>query len=141
MEDNANIERVVRSLYNEVWTGRRYELAEDLFHPDFSYAGAPGLHGAEAKLKTIRSYHEGFPDLRVTIDDLVMSADRAVARYTFAGTDLGGVRGRQPTGRAVSVWGLDMFGFRDGRIISNWVGVDWLGLLVQLGAIPDPWNP
>ncbi|HUK68790.1 MAG TPA: ester cyclase [Streptosporangiaceae bacterium] len=97
VEDNARIEQVVRGLYDEVWTGRRYEFAEDLFHPDFSYAGAPGLHGAEAKLKAIRSYHEGFPDLRVTIDDLVMSADRAVARYTFSGTDLGGVRGRQPT--------------------------------------------
>lgn len=137
--ENAQIEQVVRSLYDDVWTGRRYELGEDLFHPDFSYAGAPDLRGPEAKLGAIRGYHETFPDLRVTIDDLVTSTDRAVTRYTFSGTDVGGLHGRPPTGRHVSVWGLDMFGFRDGRIISDWVAVDVLGLLVH-GAIPDPWS-
>lgn len=42
--------------------------------------------------------------------------------------------------RAATVWGVDILGFRGERIISNWVGIDWLGLLVQLGAIPDPWS-
>jgi hypothetical protein len=44
----------------------------------------------------IRPYHQAFPDLAVTIEDLV-AADRVVAvRYAAAGTDLGGFRGKPP---------------------------------------------
>jgi predicted ester cyclase len=136
---NDEHERVVRSLYDDVWTGRRYEIADALIHPEFAYAGAPGLKGPEAKLGAIRAYHAAVPDLRVTIDDLVLSDDRAAVRFTFAGTDSGGMRGRQPSGREISVWGVDMLGFRDGMIVSNWIGVDWLGLFVQIGAVDDPW--
>jgi len=54
---------------------------------------------------------------------------------------LGGLRGRPPPGTAVSAWVVDMLDFRDGRIVGNWVGSDWLGLLVHLGFVPDPWRP
>jgi len=134
------IERVLRSLYADVWTDRRYEVAEALFHPEFSSPGAPGMFGAEAKLHSIRRYHAAVPDLVVTIDDLVVAADRAVVRFTFAGTDLGGLAGHEPTGRPLSMWGVEFHDFRDGRIISGWVGVDWLGTFVQIGTLPDPWN-
>lgn len=136
----VGIEGVVRRFYDEVWTGRDYAAADELFDPEFSYSAAPGLKGAEAKLRAVRSYHQTFPDLQVTIEDLVISADHAAVRFTVTGTDLGGFRGRPPTGRKVSTWGVDFFGFRDQRIVSNSVGVDWLGLLVQLGVISDPWN-
>lgn len=141
MEQSAAIEEVVRSLYDDVWTARRYEVAEDLFHPDFSYAPVPHLRGAQAKLAAIRAYHQSCSDLRATVDDLVVTGDRAVARYTISGTDTGGFRGRPPTNRTFSTWGVDMFSFLDGRIITDWVGVDWLGLMVQTGVIGDPWAP
>jgi predicted ester cyclase len=136
----VGIEHVVRRLYDEVWTGRDYAVADELFDPEFSYPAAPGLKGAEAKLQAIRSYHQSFPDLQARIEDLVVSADHAAVRYTVTGTDLGGLRGRPPTGRKVSAWGVDFLGFRDQRIISDWVGSDWLGLLVQLGVVNDPWS-
>ena len=136
----AEIERVVRRLYDEVWTDRSYAAAHELFDPEFSYPHAPGLKGPEAKLQAVRNYHQSFPDLQVTIEDLVISADHAAVRYAVTGTDLGGFRGRPPTGRKFSAWGVDFFGFRDQRIISNWVGVDWLGLLIQLGVVSDPWG-
>lgn len=139
MRETTRTEDVVRSVYDDVWNARRYEVAEDLFHPDFTYTAAPHLRGAEAKLVAIRAYHQASPDLRVVLEDLVVTGDRAVARYTVSGSDTGGFRGRQPTGRTFSSWGVDMFGFLDGRIISDWVGVDWLGLLVQLGVLADPW--
>ena len=57
----------------------------------------------------------------------------------MTGTDTGGLKGRPPTGRSVRAWGVEHLGIRDGRIVSDWLGVDWLGILVQLGAIPNPW--
>jgi hypothetical protein len=46
---------------------------------------------------------------------------------------------RPPAGRPFRSWAVDILGFRDGRIISNWTGADWPGLFVQLGAIDNPW--
>lgn len=136
----AGIERVVRRFYDEIWNGRDYAAADELFDPEFSYPAAPGVKGAEAKLRAVRSFHQGCPDLQVTIEDLVISADHAAVRYTVTGTDVGGVHGLPSTGRKFSGWGVDFFGFRDQRIISDWVGADWLGLLVQLGVVSDPWS-
>jgi predicted ester cyclase len=136
---SAGIERVVRRFYDEVWNGRDYAVAEELFDPEFSYPAAPGLKGAEAKLRAVCSMHQSFPDLQVTIEELVISADHAAVRGAITGTDLGGLGGRPPTGRKVSSWGVDFFGFRDQRIVSDWVGADWLGILIQLGVVSDPW--
>jgi predicted ester cyclase len=134
------LETVVRRLYDEVWNAARYEIAKELFHPDFQYGAAPGLHGAEAKLLAIRKYHELTPGARFTIDDIVVGADHVAARTTITFTDTKGWQGRPPTGRTVTAWSAEFFGFRDGRIITDWVGDDWLGLLIQLGVIDNPWT-
>ena len=133
-------EYVARRLYREVWTERRYEVAAELIHPDFSYSAAPGMRGPEAKLKAIRSYHSSFPDLTVEVDDMVVGEQRVAVRFVIAGTDLGGLRGMPASGKVVRSWGVDFFGFSEGLIISDWTGVDWLGVLVQLEAVPDPWT-
>jgi predicted ester cyclase len=134
-------EALIRRLYDDVWTGRRYEAASEIFHPDFTSPGAPGLRGPEAKLNAIRMYHATFPDLEVHVEEIVATEQTAAARYVIQGTDEGGIRGRPPTGRHVVSWGVDFFGLTERRISSNWVGADWLGTLVQLGIVDDPWKP
>jgi predicted ester cyclase len=49
----------------------------------------------------------------------VATEDRAAVSFGMSGTYLGGFHGRAPTGRKVSCWGMDIFGFRDGRIVSG----------------------
>jgi len=130
---------ITQRLYDEIWNGQCYETAADLFDPEFRHDAAPGIRGGAAKVAAIRGYHAAFPDLRISIDDLVIGDDRAAARWTVTGTDTGGLKGRPPTGRSVRAWGVEHLGIRDGRVVSDWLGVDWLGILVQLGAIPNPW--
>ncbi|RSN45199.1 hypothetical protein DMC64_20395 [Amycolatopsis sp. WAC 04197] len=133
-------ETVARRVYADLWNDRRYENADDLFHPHFSSPAAPELSGGAAKLAAIRVYHAAFPDLKVTIDQLVASADQVAVRWSVTGTDTGGLRGRPPTGRVITTWGVDFLEFDNGRIIRDWVGTDWLGTLVQLGAVQSPWT-
>ena len=130
---------IVRRLYEEVWTGRNYDVATEVFHPDFSYVAAPDLRGPEAKLKAIRMYHDTFPDLVASVEELTAGESSVAARVTVSGTDKGGLRGKPATGKSVSFWLVEFFEFRDGLIIGNWVGADWLGLLIQQEAIPNPW--
>jgi predicted ester cyclase len=86
----------------------------------------------------IRSYHQAFPDLAVTIEDLV-AADRVVAvRYVAAGTDLGGFHGKPPTGRRVTMWAVSFLHFNGDQVVSEWTGADYLGCFEQLGTVTSP---
>lgn len=137
---SPDIELAARRLYNEVWNGRRYDIAEELFHSDFRTPAAPGLRGGAAKIAAIRGYHAAFPDLHVEIEDVVVGGDHVAVRLTFTGTDTGGLKGRPPTGRPVRTWAAEFLTFEQGRIVSDWVGQDWLGTFIQLGVLRDPWT-
>lgn len=130
---------VVRRLYDEVWNTGRYEVAAELIHPEFGYAARPDLRGPDAKLSAVRGYRAMFPDARFAVEEMVAAPGRVAVRTKLTCTDTGGLLGRAPTGRSLSAWSVEFFGFRDGLIVSDWVGVDWLGLLVQAGAVADPW--
>jgi len=119
-----------RRMYEELWNSGRYEAAGELFHPDFDPA---------AKIAAIRGYRAMAPDLHVQVDETIAQDGAVAARSTLTGTDTGGFGGRPPTGRAFRCWMVEVLGFRDGRIASDWVGADWLGFFVQLGAVDSPW--
>lgn len=133
-------EEVARRLYDEVWNNREYAVADDLFHPAFRTPAVPDLRGGAAKVAAIRGYHAAFPDLHVEVEALVVGTDQVAARLVLTGTDTGGLRGRPPTGRAVRSWVAEFLTFEEGRIVGDWVGSDWLGALVQLGHVADPWG-
>jgi predicted ester cyclase len=127
-------------MYQQLWNDRRYEVAAELFDPSFRHPAFPELRGGAAKVAAVRAYHDAFPDLLLTVDELVAGPDSVAARFTVRGTDTGGLKGRQPTGRPVRSWGVDFLRLRDGRITHDWIGADWLGVLTQLGVVPSPWG-
>src|SRR3954451_9911275 len=89
---------------------------------------------------SIRAYDAAFPDLTFTVNDLIADADCVAVRLTISGTDAGGFRGKPPTGRTINAWGVEFLRIRDGRIVEDWIGADWLGTLEQLGVIDSPWT-
>ncbi|MGH9098182.1 MAG: ester cyclase [Acidimicrobiales bacterium] len=130
-------EAQVRRFVDEVWNGRNYEAAADLYSEDYVN---PFGKGPAAKAAGIRVNHQAFPDdMRVEIDDLIVAGDTAILRFTLRGTDLGGYAGRPPTGRAVEEWGVNIMRFKNDRVASEFMGADKLGLFIQLGVIEDPW--
>jgi predicted ester cyclase len=133
-------ETVIRRLYDEVWNQHRDDIVDELFDPEFRTPAAPGMTGGAAKLAVIRGYRDAFPDVHITVDDLIVTPDRGAARWTLTGTDSGGFHGRPPTGRTITGWGSEYFRFRGGRVLTNWIGADWLGVLIQLGVLADPWS-
>jgi predicted ester cyclase len=110
-------------------------VADELFHPAFEQVGVPGRVGPAGKVAAIRAYHAACPDLRIVVDDLIAGPDGVAARVTLTATDTGGFREWEPTGRPVRGWIAEFFHFRDGLIVGDWVGADWLGVLQQLGKV------
>jgi predicted ester cyclase len=134
--DATERENRVRGFVEEVWNGRHYTAADDLYSE--LYVNPFGT-GPSARVEPIRRYHQAFPDLHVDVDELVVAGDTVVLRATFRGSDTGGHLGRPPTGRAVEGWFVDIMHFEGDRVLSEWIGADNLGLFVQLGVLDDPW--
>lgn len=80
--------------------------------------------------------HRAYPDLHVTIEDLIAEGDRVVSRNSVTGTHRGEYMGIQPTGKSVSYNEMFLLRFRNGRIAETWAVVDVLSQMRQLGAIP-----
>ncbi|GAB3703362.1 ester cyclase [Nocardiopsis oceani] len=107
----------------------------DLLTEDF-IANLPGLaeplHGREAWKAGAQAMLEAFPDLRVEIEDLLVSEDRVAVRVRLSGTHSGAFQGVAATHRRVSFPSLEMYRMRDGRIAEEWVAPDIALLMRQL---------
>jgi predicted ester cyclase len=81
-------------------------------------------------------YLEAFPDMHVSIEELIAEDDKVVCRGIFTGTQDGEIKGVAPTGRAVSVDFAEIHRIKDGRVVSYWCQMDVAGLLRQLTEDP-----
>lgn len=96
-----------------------------------------GLPASRLGLKQmIANLRAAFPDLQCTVEDEISVGDKLAAHWTMRGTHLGSYFGNQPTGRTVAVPGFIFVRFVEGRIVENWILIDQMGLLQQLGIVP-----
>jgi steroid delta-isomerase-like uncharacterized protein len=79
-----------------------------------------------------------FPDAQITVGGSFGEGDMVASRWTITGTHGGDFQGVPATGRPVSVAGVDMSRFVDGKIAEHWAQFDVLGVMQQIGAIPVP---
>ena len=96
-----------------------------------------GLEGYKQHFVTLTT---GFPDLRITIEDM-QEEDRVVARFFVEATHTGEFVGIPPTGKRVRVTGIEIVRISNGQIVEGHANTDGLGLLKQLGVIEPPRVP
>ena len=84
----------------------------------------------------VETYRGAFPDLHMTIEDVIEQRDRVVIRWTGRGTHTGELNGLAPTDRTVEVTGITIQRIAGGRVAEAWSNWDTLGLLQQIGASP-----
>ena len=103
---------------------------------------AHGLGPGPLDVEGLESFYAGlwaaFPDLEVSIEDLIGEGDKVTWRIAVRGTHQDEFRGIPATGKNVSFGAQYIFRFRNGKIVERWTNLDRLGLLVQLGAVPAP---
>jgi steroid delta-isomerase-like uncharacterized protein len=130
--------KTVRLRYHDAWNAGDAVALDGLMAPDVvnhsPLAGqAPGREGFKQALGWMRG---GVPDLTITIGAQVAEGDLVVTRWTGTGTHSGPLMGVPPTGRDVTVTGIDICRVVDGRIVEYWQELDTLGMLRQVGAVP-----
>ena len=79
-----------------------------------------------------------FPDMRITIDDLIAEDDRVAKLWSFEATHQGEFAGIPPTGQRIAWTGITIYRIQGDRVAECIWRTDALGLLQQLGAIPVP---
>ncbi len=80
------------------------------------------------------SYLDGFPDLHISIDQLLAVGDKVVGVFTFTGTHKGDLFGVTPTGRTISVRQIAIYRLESGQVVDEWEISDQLGLMQQIGV-------
>lgn len=83
-------------------------------------------------------YRAAFPDLRFTMEDVIAEGDMVTVHLVARGTHRGELFGVPPTGGQVTVEAMERYRIADGRVAEQWVVMDALGLMQQIGAIPAP---
>ncbi|MFE4589769.1 ester cyclase [Streptomyces laurentii] len=106
-------------------------------HPEYRHPNPAVERGIEGMRAAIRRWASTVEDLSLTLDDLVVEGDKAVARMTFSGRQVGPILGIPASGRRFSVGLIDIFLIEDGLFAQHWDEMDLLGLHRQLGALPD----
>ena len=94
--------------------------------------------GAQALKQVWATLLRAYPDLHITVEDLIAEGDKLVCRNVVTGTHRGEYLGLAPTGRSVTYNEIFIFRFQGGRIAETWGVVDLLAQLRQLGAVPGP---
>ena len=111
-------------------------VAEDVVDHDPQNPRAD--EGLEGFKQQVAMYREAFPDLRLTIEDQIAEGDKVCSRWTAVGTHQGGGLGIPASGKTSTVTGIGIDRFEDGKIVEVWGNWDTLGMLQQIGAIPEP---
>ncbi|MFJ8822999.1 ester cyclase [Streptomyces sp. NPDC102467] len=112
---------------------------DEVVAPDLRFhAPVPmGDSGRQALKRVYAVLLQAFPDLRVSVEEVIAEGDRLAIRNTVTGTHAGEYQGLAPTGKSVRYDEMFVFRFTDGRVTEIWGVVDVLTQLRQLGALPS----
>ena len=135
---------VVTRIYEEVFNMGKLEQVDTLIaaeYIDHNPIGLGGKSGIEGFKQTVRALRFAFPDLRFTVDEMIVNGDQVVTRTTMQGTHKNSFMGVDPTGKPVTVSGFDMFRVVDGVVVERWGTLDGLTLMQQIDVfIPMAWQ-
>ncbi len=139
---------IVRRLTEEVYAGGNLAVIDEFIAPTYVYHGVSGddpqKRDREWVRRIVRQLHEAFPDLTISIGDMLAEGDRVVTRFVQRGTHRGdlpwGPHGTvmRASGKQVEFGGIAISRLAGGKVVEDWEVMDWPGLWSQLGALPAP---
>lgn len=137
---SAHNKQLVENFIQELFTDGdldavgRY-LRSDFVNHDAPFPGAPD--GPEGMRLAAAMFRQALPDWHSEVEQLVAEGDTVVERFTATGTHRGELMDVRPTGKTITLAGINVFRIDGDRIVERWGRLDELSLLRQLGLIPD----
>lgn len=135
---NTNLKTLICRVPEEIYNQGNLEAVDDLFLPDYiEHRSLPANAPKGSQIPKMMSalLRKAFPDLHMTVDDVLAEGDKAMARLTVQGTHTGEFHGIPPTGRRITWTETHIVRCEQDKIAEHWVNIDELGQLQQLGAL------
>ncbi len=127
-----------RRVADEVWSKGNLDVIDELFAPDYhGWTPTDGeIRGPAGFRELVERYRAAFSGTTMTADRLIAEGDWVTMTWTARGMHTGELMGIEPTGREVTVTGIQVSRVADGKFVEGSGNFDALGLLQQLGAVP-----
>ncbi|MGH2954469.1 MAG: ester cyclase [Solirubrobacterales bacterium] len=133
-------QEIARRIPEEGFGGGNFDLFDE--HVAEDYVGHDPVdeedsRGVEALKERASGYRTAFSDLNVAVEECFGEGDLVCTRWTASGTHDGELFGMPPTGKSMRIEGLSIDRFENGKVVETWDNWDALGMMQQLGAIPE----
>jgi len=136
MSSSEQNKAAVRDCFGEASKGN-FGALQGIVTPDY-VVHPEEVRGPDGLAAMVQSYRDAFADLSVTIEHQFTEGDYVATRTTIRGRHDGELMGTPPSGRDVEFAGLTISRCQDGKIAEEWELIDTVGLLRQIGALPEP---
>jgi len=131
---------IIRRVLDEAFNQGNLTIVDELVAPDsISHHSSLGTPANRTGLKhLIAMFRTAFPDLSCKVEDEITQDNKVAAHWTMRGTHKGRFLGNPPTNKPILVQGLIYARIEKHQVVENWILVDEMGMLQQLGLVPSP---
>ncbi len=133
--DPARVEERIRAFYEEVANAGDHARIPEFATEDWvDHEDFPGISPTREGIgQFLTVFRQAFPDLHFTVDEVLVSGDRAVVRLRISGTHRGEFMGAPPTGNSFEISAIDILRMDGDRAAEHWGVTDAAAMLTQLG--------
>lgn len=135
---------IIERFVEELWNARRLDVADQIFSEDCvthqlrsGVLAEPTRRGPQEMREHVSAWLVSFPDLRFRIEQMIAERDRVVSQLVMEGTHQGTWMGIPPTGKRLQIRMVTIHRIANHKIAEDWVLVESLGLLQQVGVLPS----
>ena len=133
--------KAVAKRFYDAWNARDLDAFDELVAPDAEDHDPQNpfrdMRGPAGAKRAAEMYHSAYSDGRIVVEEQIAEGDCVVTRWTGKGTHDGDLMGMAPTGKWVEVTGITIDRIDGGKICESWSCFDALGMMQQLGAVPE----
>ncbi len=140
MSQAAN-KAIVRRFVDEVVNAGKIDILDEIVHPEYvEHSPDPGqASGREGFRRALIELRQAFPDFHSSHDQILADGDLVAYRGISRATHQGAFHGIPATDRRVEIEEMHIVRITGGKIAEHWALYDTLGMMRQIGALPDPW--
>ena len=120
----------------KMWNEANLTIVDTVYAQEFVRhdCGAPeDIVGLENVKNYLKNFFNAFPDLNVTVDEIIMEGNKLVQRWTLTGTNTGSMAEMPPTGKKVQLSGVSIIDMVNGKATEIWDYYNVLDMYQQLG--------
>ena len=134
-ETSEDRKAVARRVFEEIFNQGKFDVADEIYAKDFVNHGATRDIGLAEDQAAARGWRAAAPDLKMTIEKLLVDGDFVVVLWHGEGTNTGTGNGLPATGKKLRDRGITIWRIADGKIREEWSQFDQTRIMLQLGLL------